>query len=732
MPHGIRQYLECSKKRIEYKKANEFKPQKHQLYTMDYFLKVTAQKDLSVQQNEMSKYTGVESYYNQDLLKGLLLYHQVGSGKTCTSLLIANRMLEEKKVDKVYILSPGSLRGGWEKDYCEKCGGTPESFTRDYIFITYNANIRKDREIDKYDFNNSLVIVDEIHNLINGVKNNIGDVKLKGDYASLNKKTRERKKKLNANSAILYDKIHHSSCKLLALSGTPIFRNLYEWPLLMMLLSPDNKLFANVKSVYTDKIDESIFISQFRYNSNGTMFPKSPVKYYNRMMGMISYYYPTGDDYPEVINMPPIQVRMRSDQNNNYWIVATKEAKLRRTKLRRTKGMSADDYERKKIQRILAVNYVLSRQASNCYYPMDLKIEKDATVSNKGWVSSKNLMDGMLLTMSTKIVALILNIITHPKSKHVVFTFAKSKSGVNLIHALFSLCGLTPLIFSGDVSHKDRIKVLSRFNALRNRGGKYYNVLLLTTAGAEGITIKEAQHMHILESSPRPNLIKQAIGRVVRYESHSLLKKKERVVRVWRYWSLSTNDDKDVEVKVMAKDKDQQIYVKNTKTVTAGETVDIELYKRGQKETVAIDSFLDFIKIIKIENLSVEPDFKKLRDRLLMIPPIEALPLPPPSLNYNIEKISYVDEGDDEGGDEGNVKQIMKDEENEEKMKDEDEIIGEVEDDEDIMEIYDDEELGEFNSKRLGAILGLYTDVDISGFSKGRLIEMIRNYQDAI
>ena len=49
-----------------------FTPTAHQIATMNYFLK--------------SKY------------KGLLLYHRLGSGKTCTSIMIADKMLKKKKV----------------------------------------------------------------------------------------------------------------------------------------------------------------------------------------------------------------------------------------------------------------------------------------------------------------------------------------------------------------------------------------------------------------------------------------------------------------------------------------------------------------------------------------------------------------------------------------------------------------------------------------------------------
>ena len=74
-------------------------------------------------QKVISKFINPNSPY-----KGLLLFHKLGSGKTCTSVLVADEMLREGKVDRVFILSPGSLRAGWIKEYCKVCG-----FSNDFL-----------------------------------------------------------------------------------------------------------------------------------------------------------------------------------------------------------------------------------------------------------------------------------------------------------------------------------------------------------------------------------------------------------------------------------------------------------------------------------------------------------------------------------------------------------------------------------------------------------------------
>ena len=144
---------------------------------------------------------------------------------------------------------------------------------------------------------------------------------------------------------------------------------------------------------------------------------------------------------------------------------------------------------------------------------------------------------------SRKFTALLTNIIINWKAKHVVFSFFKTRSGVNLIHAIFKMCGIKTEIYSGDILDTQRKTILKKFNAEDNRYGDKIKILLITEAGAEGINILEAQHMHILESSTREMKIQQAIGRVVRYKSHMVdgrkpMPKNEQVVHIWRYWSV--------------------------------------------------------------------------------------------------------------------------------------------------------------------------------------------------
>ena len=112
----------------------------------------------------------VRSFFRNSLYKGLLLYHKLGSGKSCTSIMVADDLLKNNLVKHVYVLTPGSLRKNWISEYCRVCGRIDKKdIMKKFTFITYNYAIKK--HLSEYDFNDSLVIIDEVHNLINGFKN---------------------------------------------------------------------------------------------------------------------------------------------------------------------------------------------------------------------------------------------------------------------------------------------------------------------------------------------------------------------------------------------------------------------------------------------------------------------------------------------------------------------------------------------------------------------------------
>jgi len=595
MPKGIyKSYYGCKKNQTH----PPFTPTQVQKNVRKYFLKVT---------------------YPSKILKGLLLYHKLGAGKTCTSILASDEMINVAKITKIYVLTPGSLRRNWLDEYCSMCGFQADYLKKYYTFITYNYSIGWG--LDDLDFNDSIVIIDEIHNIINGVINAI---------KNKNKAQRDSKTAFK-----IYKKLKTTTCKILALSGTPLYNNIYEWSLLGNLLKP--KTFPSVVSVTNGELSflPENFMSLFNENDDGEVIPKNPLQFNTMLQGIISYYPGKKGDFPDVIHEDPIQVYMTDPQEVFYWEQHVKQNQYRRPPSLALKRRDPVLYGFLSTMAVRANLYQFTRSAGNFYYPeefrevyvpknkrqrgehksleddfVDVSGRKDALVENDGWISKENLQyqpgeehlpGGKLYNIySTKIVALLVNILLHFKNKHVVFTYFKNKYGAKLISTILELCGIPTLVYSGDLVDKQRVNVLKTFNSIENRYGQIAKVLLVTGAGAEGISILEARHMHILESGPTPNIIQQAIGRVARYKSHAKLPPEERNVRIWRYWSISKGSN--IIVNTTIKNKEGMTEQKSVIIPSGTPTVDQFLFDRGEKKLNSINSFL-----LLLQKASVTP-----------------------------------------------------------------------------------------------------------------------------
>ena len=245
--------------------------------------------------------------------RGLLLYHGLGSGKTCTSIGIAEGMKDSKRV---IILTPASLRANyieelkkcgdllykrnqyWEwistvdnidalktisillnlpQEYIRKHGGAffinvkkptnynelsdvdkkvleeqlNEMIRQKYTFINYNG-LRSNRlsemtsKYTKNIFDNSVVIIDEAHNLISRIVNKI---KKEKDITSEEKRKKKEQGKeedednifgeqtpLNLATKLYYMLLRAKNTRIVLLTGTPVINYPNEFAILFNIL----------------------------------------------------------------------------------------------------------------------------------------------------------------------------------------------------------------------------------------------------------------------------------------------------------------------------------------------------------------------------------------------------------------------------------------------------------------------------------------------------------------
>ena len=244
--------------------------------------------------------------------RGLLLYHGLGSGKTCTSIAMAEGMKDSKRV---IIMTPASLRANYVEEL-KKCGDllykrnqywewisivdNPEALKtisvllnlpQEYI-LRYNGaffiNVKKRSNYDdlndtdkkvleeqlnemikqKYTFinynglrakrlsemtseftinifDNSVVVIDEAHNLISRIVNKIKKEKHVTGEEKRKKKEEEKEEKkglfgeqipLNIATKLYYMLLRAKNARIILLSGTPVINYPNEFGILFNIL----------------------------------------------------------------------------------------------------------------------------------------------------------------------------------------------------------------------------------------------------------------------------------------------------------------------------------------------------------------------------------------------------------------------------------------------------------------------------------------------------------------
>ena len=608
-----------------------------------------------IQQETLERFVG--TIVPSQTLKGLALDHKLGSGKTCTSILIADTCLKQGLVDRVFVLTTGSLRGNWVSEYCHLCGNAPlpseisegeegskSPLPESYRFVTYNfkADLASVGSMDR-----ALVIIDEYHNFINGVKNQ------------------------SVSFVQLYDLVSASDCKVLLLSGTPIYERVEEWLLIGHLLKPS--VFPKINlNRFTEAAE--IFAGLFTENADGSLNIHDPEGLRARFSGVISFYDPSagsamGEDFPQVIENEPFRIPMSPEQEQNYWMCHRKEQTLIRMEPNLELSKTNPSlYKAFQGSVIVARKRIFTRTASNFLYPPRLNrkilyemtavseakgttgdevkfaLPRDVPESEGGWIAAGEFAGGKLKTLSMKLSALIVNIVAHPNVRHVIYTSLIEHSGAVLMETIFRSCKVLSAVFSGQLTDAQRKALLRRFNNSETNGqGQLLQVLIISNAGSEGITLKGVRHLHFFEIPDTATRESQIIGRIARFKSHSMLPPDQRNVSIWRYLSVSASNN-PIAYKFFRKKPDANGVLVNkeiTMVVRDKTCVDEKAFIKNSRTRHRNTSFLQVIESAPVEEVPSYP-FVSLPTVVEVLKPAPA-PQPAPNKPRLVRQVSQID-----------------------------------------------------------------------------------------
>ena len=588
--------------------------------------------------------------------RGLLLYHGLGSGKTCSSIAIAEALIPYKEI---VVMTPASLETNYVQEL-KKCGSaayrlqqhwvwttnpTPEQLSercmtsqnlirfkgrglwitenkepnyetltaeeqtsiqgqidliirKQYRFVHYNglreSNFRS-LTANGNPFSNKVVIIDEAHNFVSRIVNQIGK-----EHISMK----------------LYDLLMRAEkCKLILLTGTPLINYAHEVGILFNMLRgyipvwsfdrteikvPNiDMLYYSGKTAHATALPEGFVnkgnrVEWTKYDTDfedqleqqvGSLvkkeyklFPdtqkefeamyiqdgklKNKLNLMFRMSGLASYFPDLTQLMPtlkEIVMHPIVMSKTLMDE---YTIVRDEERKRERVK-------KPDDD-------VSSTYRIHSRLLCNTTYPKDVRALRPGKEEDE--IDTEKELRGIepffkALEASDYLARLreyspkyeeMARVLQYTKGLHLIYSQFLTIEGIAMFskvlnskgYAEFRLkktdrwrldCDITKpmyVTYIGTKSQEEKELIRNIFNknwievpdALREEV-KTVNItiFMITSAGAEGISLKEVQYVHVMEPYWNPVRIDQVVGRARRICSHNKLPEKERFVEVHMY-----------------------------------------------------------------------------------------------------------------------------------------------------------------------------------------------------
>ena len=475
--------------------------------------------------------------------KSVLIFHKIGSGKTCTAISIAEKWKHERHI---IVVTPASLINNFRAELRSECAGdsymtskqrellkrhipgsdeyneiidkSDKLIDKHYSIMSYQKFIK---DIDTINFKNKLLIIDEVQNIVS----------LTGSYYK------------TISNVILNAP---ESLRIVLLSATPMFDKPIEIALTMNLLRIPEPF--NIDTFYEDFVKVTINNKTGKYKYTA----KNLDTFKERIKGYVSYFRGAPPYVFPEIRMKYVRCEMSKYQYSNYLTVLENERRLKRE--------TGDEY----VNDLTNNFFIGTRLISNISFP-------NGTIGESGLTkfTGKHMDLDNIGTYSTKFLELLKRVF---KSSGPILIYSNflNYGGIKSLTKVLRYYGYKDYaasgqgrhryaIWSGDESISYKEEVRNVYNQPINANGSKLKIILFSSSGKEGWSAMNVQQIHILEPYWNDSRIAQIIGRGVRYCSHKLLPEEKRFVKVYIYLAVATKKTIDEYIVEIAKEKSELI-----------------------------------------------------------------------------------------------------------------------------------------------------------------------------
>ena len=577
---------------------------------LDIFENKPSQKgELMKHQKIISRF--LSSYTPYD---GILLFHYMGTGKTCSVIGSIEKIFNEKQynLQKAIIIVKGkNIINNFINEIINTCTNNtyiPEDdnfkylskeiqynrikkeIRKKYTFYTYYTFSKMIKNISnkflKENFSNHIIAIDEVHNI--------------------------RFKQDKIQDINIYKEIHRflhniNNKKVILMSGTPMKDRVEEIADVFNLILPLTKQLPTGNN----------FLSTYFYKNEDTYELNVDMKrtLQNIIKGHISYLKINLKNVNKIYNGSSIYNLnffkvypdyMQSFQNEIYLKIFEKE-----------NSNSNDEINIKNYKSW----YSNSRQASLAVFPDGTtgktgfekymrKISKKKTnkynlISEfKNMFKNKNNQEKLdiLKKYSSKYAVIIKDIIENRNKCTLVYSSFVKGSGLILLAELLKLFNYTEtttrlyskkpsfIILSNETNTTENMsKLLKLFNKPNNIYGEYIQVILGSRVISEGLSISHIQKVHIATGHWNYSETDQAIARSFREFSHAYLYEQEK---------------RDINVDIYLHVSIPNIEKENDKNeIDYSQSIDLILYKKSEIKDISIKNMEKFLKVNAVDCL---------------------------------------------------------------------------------------------------------------------------------